>query len=569
MAHVKANKVRYVIWSKNMEYGALLSKHTITLINRKLEVLCSQQESTRVKSGAWDEDGIFLYTTSNHIKYALTAGDCGIVRTLDLPLYILAVRGSILYCLNREATPVEVPIDPTEYRFKLALINRRIDEVLNMVKSSTLVGQSIISYLEKKGYPEIALHFVKDERTRFGLALECGNLDVALEAAKICDDKAIWEALGEAALIQGNHQVVEMAYQRTKNFEKLSFLYLVTGNSEKLSKMMKIAQMRNDAHGHYQTALYLGDIEERIKVLKGVGQTSLAYLTAATHGHEEEAQLLRAELESKGQTIPPIDPNAKLLVPPPPICKLEENWPLLATARGPFELLGLVPPSKAAGAGVSQKPAAAAFAVADDLEMEEGAAWGEEGDYLVGEDGEIEVDDDDILAGTAEEGEADVVVPNRAQPPPSHWTANSRLVADHVAAGSFESALRLLHDQLGVVNKKPFKEVFMATYACSRVSFTALPNTKVLFGYPLRNWQEASVKTGLPAVAVTLADLAARLQGCYHMTTAGKFGDAIDKLRRILLSVPLLVVNSKQEVAEAEQLIEICRNYLVGLLMET
>lgn len=39
----------------------------------------------------------------------------------------------------------------------------------------------------------------------------------------------------------------------------------MTGNTEKLSKMMKIAQMRNDAHGHYQTALYLGDIEERIK----------------------------------------------------------------------------------------------------------------------------------------------------------------------------------------------------------------------------------------------------------------------------------------------------------------
>ncbi|ETN81068.1 hypothetical protein NECAME_17943 [Necator americanus] len=28
---------------------------------------------------------------------------------------------------------------------------------------------------------------------------------------------------------------------------------------------MKIAQKRNDARGHYQTALYLGDIEERIK----------------------------------------------------------------------------------------------------------------------------------------------------------------------------------------------------------------------------------------------------------------------------------------------------------------
>ncbi|VDM99275.1 unnamed protein product, partial [Onchocerca ochengi] len=156
---------------------------------------------------------------------------------------IKLVRGDNVYIFS-EAAPVEVPIDPTEYRFKLALINRRYDEVLNMVRSANLVGQSIIAYLQKKGYPEVALHFVKDEKTRFGLALECGNLEVALESAKVLDDKAVWQALGEAALMQGNHQIVEMAYQRTKDFEKLSFLYLITGNMEKLQKMMKIAQIR-------------------------------------------------------------------------------------------------------------------------------------------------------------------------------------------------------------------------------------------------------------------------------------------------------------------------------------
>ena len=51
-------------------------------------------------------------------------------------------------------------------------------QVLHMVRSAKLVGQSIISYLQKKGYPEVALHFVKDEKTRFGLALECGNIEV-------------------------------------------------------------------------------------------------------------------------------------------------------------------------------------------------------------------------------------------------------------------------------------------------------------------------------------------------------------------------------------------------------
>ncbi len=73
----------------------------------------------------------------------------------------------------------------------------------------------------------MALHFVKDERTRFTLALECGNIEVsvlynahcpdrcddlhpaqvALEAAKTLDDKSCWDRLATAALAQGNHQV--------------------------------------------------------------------------------------------------------------------------------------------------------------------------------------------------------------------------------------------------------------------------------------------------------------------------------------------------------------------------
>jgi len=65
---------------------------------------------------------------------------------------------------------------------------------------------------------------------------------IALEAARALDDKDCWESLGEAALLQGNHQIVEMSYQRTKNFDKLSFLYLITGNLEKLRKMMKIGR---------------------------------------------------------------------------------------------------------------------------------------------------------------------------------------------------------------------------------------------------------------------------------------------------------------------------------------
>lgn len=46
----------------------------------------------RVKSGAWDSSNkIFIYTTVNHVKYALPSGDTGIIRTLDVPIYLTKV----------------------------------------------------------------------------------------------------------------------------------------------------------------------------------------------------------------------------------------------------------------------------------------------------------------------------------------------------------------------------------------------------------------------------------------------------------------------------------------------
>ncbi len=82
-------------------------------------------------------------------------------------------------------TLVRAQVDMTEYVFKLALLQRKFDQVLAMIRGSALCGQSIIAYLQAKGFPEVALHFVQDERTRFALAIECGNIEVALRSAQV------------------------------------------------------------------------------------------------------------------------------------------------------------------------------------------------------------------------------------------------------------------------------------------------------------------------------------------------------------------------------------------------
>ena len=96
-----------------------------------------------------------IYSTLNHIKFSLPNGDNGIIKTIDSVLYPVRCVDRELTVLDRESKIQRIVFDPTEYLFKQALINRNYDRVLEIIRNSNLVGQSIISYLEKKGYPEV------------------------------------------------------------------------------------------------------------------------------------------------------------------------------------------------------------------------------------------------------------------------------------------------------------------------------------------------------------------------------------------------------------------------------
>lgn len=156
VAELATPLVKYVVWNHDSTMVALLSKHTIMLANKTLGQANLIHETIRIKSGAWDDAGVLLYTTLNHVKYALPNGDNGIIKTLEQPVYLTRVRGKSVHVLTRDARPETLVIDPTEYRFKLALVRKNYDEVLHIIKTSNLVGQSIIAYLQKKGFPEVS-----------------------------------------------------------------------------------------------------------------------------------------------------------------------------------------------------------------------------------------------------------------------------------------------------------------------------------------------------------------------------------------------------------------------------
>jgi coatomer protein complex subunit alpha (xenin) len=70
------------------------------------------------------------YHLNRNLKLCYLKRDNGIIRTLDLPIYLTKIKNSTIYCLDRDIRPLALNIDPTEYMFKLAIVNKRYDEVL-------------------------------------------------------------------------------------------------------------------------------------------------------------------------------------------------------------------------------------------------------------------------------------------------------------------------------------------------------------------------------------------------------------------------------------------------------
>ncbi|KAK3052656.1 hypothetical protein LTR09_006137 [Extremus antarcticus] len=563
LAELAVTGVKYVVWSTDGLHAALLSKHNVTVVDKSLKQVSTLHETIRIKSACWDDAGVLLYSTLNHIKYTLMNGDNGIVRTLEQTVYLVRVKGRSVYCLDRAAKPKVLTIDPTEYRFKLALVKRHYDEMLNIIKNSSLVGQSIISYLQKKGYPEIALQFVQDPQTRFELAVECGNLDVAVEMAKQLDRPQLWQRLTNEALAHGNHQVVEMTYQKLRSFDKLSFLYLATGDQEKLQRMAKIADHRGDMISRYQNSLYLGDVQNRIEMFKELDQYPLAYLTAKANGLDDQCQEI---LEACGMAEDQVKlPNAGAPSAPPKAIAptFKANWPTRATGASSFEK--------------------AMLAEGDETAAPDANGYGE--DDLLAEEPERnghleEAEDDDAAAGwdmgddVAAETEEDFVNVESTEAGPGSseadlWTRNSPLAADHAAGGSFDTAMNLLSRQIGAVNFQPLEERFMEIYQATRTFLPGNSGMPPLVNYVRRTLTETDSRKVLPLIPRDLESVqSGELTAGKNAMKANKLEDGVVAFKKVLHLLMVNAVSSQAQAQEAQAAIKLAAQYVLAMSIE-
>ncbi len=596
--------VKYVVWARKHRFCALLCKYCIYITDEALNGLSTVIETSRIKSARWDTTmpGVLIYTTSSHIKYALANGQSAIIRTLETPVYLTAAMGASLHALDRDVRNRQVRIDLSEIHFKLALASRNQKQLTRIIKQGKLVGKStIIAYLRKQGFPEVALHFVSDNKTKFSLALECGNITVARNCALELNDNDCWLALGVAALRQGNNQVVQLAYQQTKDFARLSFLYLIIGNTLKLGKMLEISQYLKDIMSRFHNALYLGNVEERIAVLEQCGERKLAYVCARIHGLDAVADALAESLAEAGEEVPDADavagPNPVLLFPPIPILR-QENWPLVAAPVDEFQQIDLNAADDGeddedkeneeddevgddeddaevdlADFGDDDVSAAAAAAAVDDAAADAavmGVAsvddWGGDLDLDLGLDDIANDGDAADAPAAAPPADVGVVLPVWGNTMADRWSDASNLACDQVAAGNFSMAMQLLRTQAGIVNFEPLRPHFEKIYEATRAltpTLIDLPTMPIFIGR-----ESAAAAKPLPRLVYDLTYCVGLLKLAYKSVTAGQFPRALELFIQILHTIPFLGSDSAAEKAELVGMVDMAREYITAMRVE-
>ena len=295
-------------------------------------------------------------------------------------------------------------------------------------------------------------------------------------------------------------------------------------------------------------------------------------MTAKAHGLEEECQsILEATGVTEDQLTLPENLSSSLTPPKPIVPTYQANWPTKGTSVSFFEkaLLGQVE-----GLSLEDEPSAAANGDTYGLEEADGAEAKKNGNLM-------DVDDDEDVAGwdmgddIVADPDSDFVNVDSAETGGAGsseadlWARNSPLAVDHVAGGSFETAMQLLNRQVGAVNFAPLKPRFLEVYQASKTYLPASAGLPPLINYVRRNIEESDPRKVLPIIPRDLEFLVENdLQRGYDSMKSNKLEEGIKTFKNILHSVLINAVSSEPEVDEAKKLITSASEYAVAMSIE-
>uniref|UniRef100_T1GNT3 BPTI/Kunitz inhibitor domain-containing protein n=1 Tax=Megaselia scalaris TaxID=36166 RepID=T1GNT3_MEGSC len=247
----------------------------------------------QIRTGIWVGD-CFIYTNSvNRINYYV-GGEIVTISHLDRTMYLLGY----------------VPKDNRIYLGDKELNTRFPKSRCSFTNNPSRTSHQGAHFLEKQGFKTQALQVSTDPDHRFDLALQIGNLDVALKLARESENPQKWSQLADIATKKNNMELVKECMQKANDLSGLLLLATSSGDDNMMKDLSEMGH-ENGKHNIAFLATFLrGDVEGCLKILIETNRLPEAAFFARTYipsKMTETINLWREELakhnEKAGQSL--------------------------------------------------------------------------------------------------------------------------------------------------------------------------------------------------------------------------------------------------------------------------
>lgn len=131
MTLAEATVVKQVQWSSSFSHFVVITQTQLMMLTKNFELLNQQKENGKVKSGCFDENDSFIYSTSTHLKY-MFASECkttGTFKSIEQPVYVSFFMKNQVFAFSRSGELEQIEVNNTDYLFKMAIQKKNLLEV--------------------------------------------------------------------------------------------------------------------------------------------------------------------------------------------------------------------------------------------------------------------------------------------------------------------------------------------------------------------------------------------------------------------------------------------------------
>ena len=607
-----------IIWNERKSYFVAFTMKSVNIYNRNLQIISEAKEDCKIISVLWTNENFIIYNTHEHLKFLLLNGERGIIKSLDKVVFLLRKEKQNIFTLDFEEQLEELETDLTDLELKNSLLMNDLTKVKQLIKQKKFLGNSLTSFLLKKGYNSLALQLSSDPEVAFYLALSAGNLEKAFNISRDLNSAEKYRLLSREAMRLGSPSLADMCLSLAGGGHRHLMHNLITGNSKQMDEFPSL-----DITHKFNNSLFSGDIRARIKALSETGQLALAYATAKTHGvvdyvqylkqaipdlaqkideEEEEFNSTKLEdefLEEVDMTRDSSQVERKCLIPVRPIVgeysrsvKIMDNWPLfdIPEDREIFRVEEGVEEDKIENkfedleddlgkdhkkdlgiiGGDFSEETPVPNAANDEIEGESDAEemWGEDDSVDLGDDSE---DQEASVDKNFSDDEVQETVDVFIQKPDSERrriSQKSMVAWEQFALSDYAKGGELLRNQIGLKSPEILKKLIVElslgseVYCGNALNFSGFSNQ--LIYYPIQGQDEENEKQNDSNLfsKYDLTFFKRKYQEALSLTSKAKFQKAKAKYKELLKTSVFARMKSQSEVEELQKMITAWCDYI-------